>query len=100
MTTLADVCRLDMQRTFPGRFDTVVATCAVSGDVQVAEICWQPGHRTMTVVAYIAALNMCRVLTGRSDPIVTTTAGPNHLRVIDRHDRRPDIGVVAVLTDV
>jgi len=54
----------------------------------------------MTIVTGFATGYMRRVLATRSDAVMTGSARTNDLRVIDHIDRRPHIGVVAVLADI
>ena len=54
----------------------------------------------MTIVAVVTARNMGRVLAGRGDAVVAAIACTPYLRVIDGHDRCPQVGRVAILADV
>ena len=54
----------------------------------------------MAVIAGIAACNMRWMLARRDDAVVTAVAGADNLSVVNREDRRKDVGVVAILTIV
>jgi len=100
MAVFADIAGLQVRRTLAGRFDTVMAACTVSGDIDVIEIRGQPARCRVTVVASVAARNVRRVFAGGRDAVMAGTAGTQYLRVIDCCHRRPNIAVVAVLTDI
>jgi len=54
----------------------------------------------MTVIAVVTAGDVRRVLAGRDDAVVTGSARTEDLCVIDGVGRRPNVAVVAVLTDI
>lgn len=54
----------------------------------------------MTIVAVDAAGDMGRVFAGRRNTIVTRAATAENVQMIDPVHRRPDIGVMAIFTDV
>jgi len=54
----------------------------------------------MTVIAGIATGDMREILAGGSNAIVTGAATTDHLGVIDRIDRHPDVGVMAVFANI
>ena len=54
----------------------------------------------MTVVALRRGWQVIKILTHGRDAIVATATGAQHLEVIDRHRRIPQVGAVAVFADV
>ena len=54
----------------------------------------------MAVIAGITARKMRRMFACRDDAVVTAVAGADNLSVVNREDRRKDVGVVAILTIV
>ena len=51
-----------MSTVFANCFRAIVAANAVAGDIQVIEICRQPTHGAMAIIAGITARYMCQVL--------------------------------------
>jgi len=54
----------------------------------------------MTVIAVIAAGDVRRVLAACNDAVMTGAARAQHLRVVDRENRRPHIAAVTVLANI
>jgi len=100
MAVFTEIRRLNVCRVLSGCVGTVMATNAITADVQVIEIRGQPTGRAMTVVAGDTALNMGRVLASGSNAIMAGAAGPYYLGVIDCHHWYENVRVMAVLTDI
>ena len=64
------------------------------------EICWNPGHCCVAVIAVNTAADMGRVLADSRCSVMTGIAGANDLRVIYRKHRHPDVGRVAVFANI
>ena len=62
MAVLANFRCQNMRRVLAGRFDAVVATCAIAGDTYVVEIRRYPAGCRMAIIAVIAARDMCWML--------------------------------------
>lgn len=73
---------------------------AITGDIGVVEICGDPGHRGVTVVASVAACDVGRVFTGCRDAVVAGAACAQNLGVIHAHCRRPYRRTVTVFANV
>jgi len=71
---LANGRRLNVRCILTSRVDTVMAAGAVTGDIDVIEICRQPGHGRMAVVAIVATGEVVEVLTGCRDTVMTGPA--------------------------
>lgn len=99
MAIFADYAGLDVCRIFARCVRPIVTARAVSGDIYVIEIGGQPPGCRVTIFAIISARDMRRVLASRSGAVMAGSAGAYHLCVIYRVNGRPDIRVVAVLTD-
>ena len=54
----------------------------------------------MTVIAIGAAGNVCRVLAGGYYAVMAGAAATEHLRMVYRVNRHPDIRVMAVFTNI
>ena len=70
MAIFANIACLDMGNWLASCLDPVVATNAVSCDVHVIEIRWQPCCRGMTVVTSVVAVDMSRMLACCSEPVM------------------------------
>lgn len=97
---LADGRCLNMRRILASRVDAVVAAGAITGDVDVVKIRWQPAHGRVAIVTVIATREMVEVFAGCCDAVMTGSTAAKHLRVIDHVRWQPGYGVVAILTDV
>lgn len=97
---LANIGSLNVVLILARRVDPVVATDAVTRNIHVVEVCWQPARCRVTVLTVVTAGDVCQGLAGRDDAIMACAASAKHLRVVDRIDRHPDIGVVAVLANI
>ncbi len=100
VAVLTDVGGLHMRGSLARRVSAVVTAGAIVDDICVIERRRRPRNRRVAVVAVIAAADMCRMLAGRRYTIVTGSARTENLGVIDRKDRYPDVGRMAVLTNV
>lgn len=54
----------------------------------------------MAIIAAVAARDMCRVFPRRGDTVMAGIAATQYMRVIDCQNRRPQVGRVAVFTNV
>lgn len=88
--------RLNVCLVLASRFDAVVATDAVAGNVHVVKICRYPAECCVTVVAGITAGDMRRVLARCADAIVTAHAIANDTRVI-KYGRQPGCGRMTII---
>lgn len=100
MAVFTDIRRLNMPRVLAGRVGAVVAADAVSGDIDVVEICRQPGDRAVTVIAVVAARNVRRIFASGDDAIVACAATADYLGMVDSHCGRECIGGMAVFADI
>ena len=78
----------------------IVATRAVTSNIDVIEIGGQPRSCCVTVIAVVAAVEVCRMFARRNEAIVTRTATAVDLCVVNGERRYPGIRVMAVLTNV
>ena len=90
VAVLAYIGGLNMCGTLTRGINTVVTVDAIADDIEVIEVGRQPGDGRMTVIAIIAACDMCQVFPDRCNAVVTGSARAQHLRVVDRIDRRPE----------
>lgn len=100
VAVFAHLACLNVLRVFPGCIGAIVATRAISRDVDMIKIGRQPGHGRMTVLAVIAAGNMSRIFAGCSYTVVAGAAGSQDLRVVNRVRGREHIGRMAVFANV
>ena len=100
VAVLTDIRSLNVCRVLAGCVGTVMAAGAVSGDIHMIEICWQPTNRTVAVVASVTAFNMGWVLTCGRYTVMAGATSTNYLGVIDNHHRRKHIRRVTVLADI
>ncbi len=100
MAVFTDVRCLHVREILAGRFDTVVATHAIAGDVDVIEIGRQPGNRRMAVIAIRATTNVSSMFTSRRYAVMAGTACAQNLRVIDSGDRNERNRAVTVFADI
>ena len=100
MAVLADVGRLYVRRRLACRLNAVVAAHAVTRDIHVVKVCWQPTDSGVTVVAIGATGNVCRVLADGSGAIMTRTASAHYLRVVNRYGRIENERTVAIFADI
>jgi len=54
----------------------------------------------MTVITLGGSRQMIGILARGGNAVVTTGAGSQHLEVIDRHRRIPDVGAVTIFADI
>ena len=54
----------------------------------------------MTIITIGTAGDMCRILAARYCAVMTGATGTQHLRMVDRVNRHPDIRVMAVFADI
>ena len=100
MAVLADVGGLDVCRRLADGVCSIVAADAVVGDVHVVEIGRHPCGCCVAVIAAVTAWYVHRVFARRGYTVVTGSTAADNLTVVDSVCRRPDIGCMAVLTDV
>lgn len=100
VTVLANIAGSNVSQVLASRINPVVAVDTISRDVQVVEIGWQPSDRRMAVIACVATCYMRRNLSRRNNTVVARATSADNLSVIDRADWYPDIGIVAVFTNV
>ena len=100
MAVFADVVGIDVIDRFAGGIRAVVAGGAVVNDIVMTERGGSPGQRRVADIALQRSLHMTDVLAGRRDTIVTDTATALDVGVIHHQHRAPQIGGMAVLTDV
>jgi len=77
-----------------------VAATAIIDDSHVIEISGAPGIACTAVVAGITAGNVSWMFTCCGNAIVGGIASTNNLEMVHRKDRNPDIGGMAVFTNV
>lgn len=99
MAVLTNISRLHVRGVLAGCIRAVVAARAITSDVNVIEIGWNPACSGMTVVAVVAADNMIRVFTACNCPVVTGATTTNDLTVIDRKGRRETVCRMTVLAN-
>ena len=99
VAVFAEVTGLDVCRVLAGRIYAIVAVDAISGDIQMIEIGWQPPRRGVAIVTGICARQMIQVFARCGNAIMAGTALTDNLHVIDDVRRREGIRIVAVLTD-
>jgi len=100
MAVFANICCQNMCRIFAGRFDAVVAACAIASDADVIEIRGQPTGCRMTVIAIVAARDMRWMFARRGSAVMARTAGTQDLCVVDSISGRENICIVAIFTNV
>lgn len=91
MAVFANIARLNMCLVLARGISAVMAAGTVASDIGVIEIRRQPASRGVAVVAVVATRNMILVLATRDDAIVAGATGPNHLCMINRVNRNPDV---------
>ena len=91
---------LYVSRVLTCRGGSIVTATAVVEDIRMIEVRRQPGGACVAVVAACAARDMCWIFTGCRNAIVAGAAFAQHLSVINRDCRCPNIRAVAVLADV
>ena len=99
VTILTDGCRLNVRRALAGRSGAVVTVNTVAADVDVIEVCRQPGDRAVAVITGIASGDMSCVLANGRYAIVARATGTDDLGVIDADHGLPQVGAVTILTD-
>lgn len=99
VAVFTDISCLNVRLAFACCLHTVVAVDAISADIQVVEICWQPSGRRVAVVASIAAGQVIQVFAASGNSIVAGPTLSDNLHMIDKVGRRERVGVMAVLTD-
>jgi len=65
MAVLADIGRLNVCEVLACSVNTIMAAGAISRDVYVIEVGWQPGDRRVTIITIGAAGHMRRILSAR-----------------------------------
>ena len=100
VTVLANVGRLYVCGALAGRIGAVVAAETIVDDIDVVEIRRSPRDSCVAVIAVVATCDMRRVFAGRSHAVVARATGAEDLRMVNREDGLPDVGAMAVFTDV
>jgi len=100
MAVLTDVRCLHVSRILAGRVRTVMAAHTVPGDVDVIEIRRQPADGAVAVIAVIAAGNMVLAFAGGDVAVVAGPATTEDLGMVDDHDRRKHVRVMAVFAHI
>lgn len=70
VAVFANVAGLDVGRVLALRLCTVMAAEAVSHNVYMVEVCWNPASRCMTIIAGVTAGYVRRILAGGGHAIV------------------------------
>ena len=78
-----------MPGVLAGGLDAVVATDAVSRDVDMVKLCREPGGRLVAVAALIAGGNVVRRLAGRYDAVMAGSAASHDGRMVHEGNRAP-----------
>ncbi len=78
----------------------MAVTTTLDSDILVVKIRRNPTVTTMAIIALCRGRQVIQVLAHGGDAIMTTAAGAQHLEVINRYHRIPQIGRVTVFTDV
>ena len=73
---------------------------AVTADVGVVIICWQPRDSGVAVIAVIAARYVRGMFAGCRDTVMTRAATTEYLRMVDGDRRHPDGRAVTILAHV
>ncbi len=89
-----------MSWRFADGIDRVVTTHAVPHNIVVIEICRYPAKRRVTILAGVTTKYVGRMLTRCSRAIVATGAIPEHLQMIDAHDRSEGHNGVTIFAHV
>lgn len=100
MAVFADVGRLYVQGALSGRVSAVVAANAIVRYVDVIEICWNPRHGRMAIVAVVAARYVCWMLANRCDTVMARSTRANNLGMVHGVGRYPNVRGVAVFADI
>jgi hypothetical protein len=100
VAVLASIAGRNMIAIFACCICAVVTAEAITGDIDVIEVCRHPGRGRVAVVATVAAGDVCRVLTDRYCSVMTRRACADDLRMIDAVGRRENRYIVAVLADI
>ena len=77
-----------------------MTAAAIVDDSNVIEIGGAPGIACMTVVTGITACDVSWMFTCCSYAIMAGVASTNNLEMVYRIDRSPDIGVMAIFTNI
>lgn len=99
VAVLADVGRLNMGLILAGCVRAVVAADAVTKDVHMIEICWDPTDGCVAVFAGTAARNMSRMLSGGAETVVTANTITYNATVVEysRQPGRCRMAIVALI---
>jgi len=101
MTVFTDIGRTDVIKRLASGGDAIMAvTASLGGDVLMIKVRRQPAVTAMTIITLRRGRQMIQVLAHGGDAIVTTVTGAQHLEMIDRNYRIPQVGAVAVFADV
>ncbi len=100
MAVLANIARLDVFWILTSGIYAVVAINTGTGDVQMIKVRRQPGNRRVAVVTGFATGDMRGILAAGCDAVMTGSASTYDLCMVDYIHWCPNIGIVAVLTDI
>ena len=100
VAVLADIGRLHVRGVLARRIGAVVTAETVVRDIDMVKVRRRPRNSCMTVVAVVAAGDVRRMLAGCDYAVMARTAGAEDLRMVNYEDRLPDIGAMAIFTDV
>ena len=95
----ANIGGLDVHRILARRAVAGVTRGAAADDTGMVEVRREPCHRGMAIITVIAAGDVGGILARSDNAVMAGTTGAQHLRVVDHVCRRPQVTVVAVLTD-
>jgi hypothetical protein len=70
VAVLAHVTGQYVIEIFANCVGAIVTTETITREISVIEVCWQPGHRCMTVIAIVAACYVAQVLAGRDGTVM------------------------------
>lgn len=100
MAVLTNVSGLNVCGVFASCIRAVMAGNAITGNVRMVKVGWQPGDRRVAIVTVVAACNVCRVLASGEYAVVAGPASSKNLRMVYGERRRPQVCRMAVFANV
>ena len=101
VTVFTDIGRADVVQRFASSGHAIVAVATTLGfNILMIEVCGYPTSGTVTVVALCCSGQVIKILTHGGDAIVAAAAATQYLEVINRYRRIPQVGRVAILTNI